>query len=115
MNIIEVLVYSLVTWRLASLFVNEIGPFEMFRKIRDEYYNTPFFKKFINLDCVWCISVYIGWILALIGLGFTWEVFFYGLAFSCIAIIIESVVRFLIESNEKIITQQEIKDDGVQM
>lgn len=115
MTLLTFIVLSLVTWRLASLLVNEIGPFEMFRKIRDEYYNRKYLHSFINLDCVWCISVYIGWILALIALNGKLEAFLYGLAFSAVAIIIESVVRYFVDGNEKIITQQEVKDDGVQM
>lgn len=113
MSLIVFIVLSLATWRLASLFVNEIGPFKMFLRIRDEYYNQPFLHKFINLDCVWCLSVYIGWILALIALGLTWWVFFYGLALSAVAIIIESVVSYFIAGNEKVLAQRKEKKDAV--
>lgn len=106
MSFLVFVVLSLVTWRLASLFVNEIGPFEMFLKIRDYYYNKPVLHYFINLDCVWCISVYIGWILSIIVLGFKFEVFFYGLALSANSIIIESAVRYFIAENDKVLDQQ---------
>lgn len=109
----EFLILSLVCWRLASLFVNEIGPFDIFLRIRDEYYNRKYLHKFINLDCVWCVSVYIGWILAFIALGFTVQVFFYGLALSAVAIIIESALRYLIVNNEKILIQQEKKKNAL--
>lgn len=58
---------------------------------------------------MWCISVYIGWILGFIALGFKAEVFLYGLALSAVAIIIESVVGYLIINNEKILNQREAK------
>lgn len=106
MGILTFIVLSLVTWRLASLFVNEVGPFHMFTTIREWYYNRSYLHSFINLDCVWCISVYIGWALSLLTLGPVLEVFFYGLAFSAMAIIIESVVRFFIAENEKVLDQQ---------
>lgn len=116
MDLLLFIILSLSTWRLASLLVNEIGPFDMFLKIRDEYYNRKYLHKFMNLDCVWCISVYLGWIIAFLHLGFTFDVFFYGIALSASAIIIESIVRYFIAENEKVLKQQERKkEDGLQV
>lgn len=111
MTIVEFIIYSLVCWRGASLLVNEIGPFDMFQNLREYYYNKPKLHLFINLDCVWCISVYIGWILAFFSIGFTWKVFFLGLAYSASAIIIESVVRYFIQADPKVLKNQTKKEN----
>lgn len=67
---------ALATWRIASLFVHEDGPFFIFRKIRtwagiahDEWggkYQIPdtFFAQL--LSCVWCSSLWVGGALALL-------------------------------------------------
>jgi hypothetical protein len=62
----ELLIVSLAGWRIASLLVEENGPFEIFAKLRDvagvqfdergeRYANNEFGKM---LCCIWCTSVW---------------------------------------------------------
>ena len=69
MNILEIILLGLACFRLSSLFVNEDGPFKMFRKLREKFGITHYENgiiceipdKFLcNLfSCVWCLSVWI--------------------------------------------------------
>lgn len=80
---IDLIVYGLATWRIASLFVNEVGPGHLFRKIRElcgiehdadgnvTVIPDGFFPGV--LSCVWCCSIWVGggwmildWILPVI-------------------------------------------------
>ena len=82
---IELIVYMLATWRIASLLVNEAGPGNIFLKLRervgighDSSGNVAaipdgFFPGV--LACVWCCSIWVGfgwmifgWIYPLIAL-----------------------------------------------
>lgn len=68
-------VYVLATWRVASLLVNEAGPWNLFRRIRElagiEHDESGvktiipdgFFASL--LDCVWCASIWVaaGWMV----------------------------------------------------
>jgi hypothetical protein len=64
MTPLALLVYSLATWRLASLLVCEDGPADAFKRLRQAACNVPFLRDL--LGCVWCCSVWIGagWMLA---------------------------------------------------
>ncbi len=61
---------TLATWRLASLLVNEEGPFHIFEKlrwwagIRKEEIRDGFLAGVFS--CVWCCSLWVGgaWTLA---------------------------------------------------
>lgn len=69
MTIVELLIYGAATWRIASLFVQESGPFDIFTRIRelegirhDDEGNilaTPntFFGEL--LSCIWCSSLWV--------------------------------------------------------
>jgi len=73
---IELIVYSLATWRIASLLVNETGPGNMFLKLRervgirhDSSGNVAAIQDgFLAgvFSCVWCCSVWVGfgWMIA---------------------------------------------------
>ena len=109
MKIEEFVWLGLATWRLASLLVNEKGPFDMFVRIRagvgivemrlddkpEVYTAVPdtFLGKLF--DCVWCCSLWIG--LALTVLYFfapvitMWGTF--PLALSALAILLEVWIR----------------------
>lgn len=66
----EYFILALATWRISSLLVNEAGPGNIFRKIREwagighdeagNVYMVPdrFFAKL--LSCVWCASLWVG-------------------------------------------------------
>lgn len=70
---LDVLVLILATWRMASLLVEEDGPFEIFPKLRhalgvryDENsisYGTNWFAK--GLRCEHCVSVWLGFFWAI--------------------------------------------------
>ena len=69
MEIQNLIVYILAVWRIANLFVNERGPFDLFLKIRSVAGIThdengfaleipeTFFGQL--LSCVWCSSIWI--------------------------------------------------------
>ena len=62
------IILTLATWRISSLLVNEMGPYDIFETLRyrlgvryDErsvrYGNNEIAKLFV---CVWCLSVWVG-------------------------------------------------------
>lgn len=75
MSLASFLIFSLATWRLASLLTGEDGPFLMFRKLRERVgiehdddgnvYAVPDTFLAGVLSCVWCCSIWValGWIL----------------------------------------------------
>lgn len=93
------LVLALATWRLASLFVDEAGPADMFLKfrhfagIRFNEFSTPYAINWVGemLLCLWCTSLWTGTFLALIHLllpTLVWQLLAYPLALSAAAILI---------------------------
>lgn len=82
---LEMLVLSLSTWRLTSLFVYEDGPFGVFDKIRAATVNSKFYSELFS--CFLCMSVWCGTAAVLI----YWliPVLSYALAASGAAILIE--------------------------
>jgi hypothetical protein len=60
------LLYSLATWRISSLLCNEDGPADIFKRLRAAVCASPFLRDL--LGCVWCTSVWVGLVFALIGL-----------------------------------------------
>lgn len=94
---------TLAAWRVTSLLVNEDGPADVFIRLRvklgmryDEY-NLPVATTFLAhlLSCVWCASVWIGFLAAV--LSETSRDFasfiFTALAISAGVILIERVVH----------------------
>ena len=66
MSLITFIIYALATWRLASLFADDQGPFDIFARFRywageRERVGTNFFAK--GLICVWCVSMWVSIIL----------------------------------------------------
>ena len=73
MTLTYFLIYSLATWRIASLLVQEDGPGNVFRRLREaagiehddngDVYLVPdtFFAGV--LSCIWCCSIWVaaGW------------------------------------------------------
>lgn len=60
----QLIVFSIATWRVASLFVNEDGPWFIFEKLRYEagIRNMEIGPGFLAqlLSCTWCFSLYVG-------------------------------------------------------
>jgi uncharacterized protein DUF1360 len=100
-----VVIYGLATWRIASLFVNESGPWDIFLRIReragiehdDEKIKTIIPDRFgANLlACVWCCSLWVGifwmamdWLLADTSLRLA-----AAFAFSTVAILIQKALE----------------------
>lgn len=102
---LAVLIYGLATWRIASLFVNEPGPWDIFLKIRewtgiehdDDKQKTiiPDRTAANLLACVWCCSLWVGvfwmamdWLLADTALRLA-----AAFAFSTVAILIQKALE----------------------
>lgn len=72
MDITHLLVLALATFRLASLFARESGPFEMFYRFRhmvgvryDQMSRPEGSNQFAKgLICVWCNSLWFGLLLS---------------------------------------------------
>jgi hypothetical protein len=68
MQILDFVILGLATWRLASLFAREAGPFDIFAKFRKfvgVYYNEksePCGSNVVStgIICTWCNSVWFG-------------------------------------------------------
>lgn len=92
----RLLVLAAAAWRLSSLLIEEEGPGLIFVKLRDAagiYYDEFSQRQADNevgkaLLCFWCLSVWIGWLFALIEITARgqhrklWRVFTNGLALS---------------------------------
>jgi hypothetical protein len=104
MTISEFLIFGLATWRLASLLVNEAGPFDMFIRLRERVgiqhqdgvaYLIP--DGFLPgvLSCVWCSSVWCAALFVLAWLILPTVALPVALvfAFSAVAVIVETFVR----------------------
>lgn len=65
MTLFEFLVLSLASWRIASLLVDEAGPFDVFERLRVfvgikyDQKNEPFATNEIakQFMCIWCMSL----------------------------------------------------------
>jgi len=62
-NYLDILILGLATWRISHMVVWEDGPFDIFQKIVTFTEKWRFTKSLFS--CVWCLSVWIGAILAL--------------------------------------------------
>ena len=68
MKPLDFVILALATWRLASLFANESGPFHIFKTFREWICNNhPGIGE--GLTCEWCNSVWFG---TLITLAYLW-------------------------------------------
>jgi hypothetical protein len=101
---IETILLALAVWRLTSLLVDEDGPLDIFVKFRhligvryDEYSNKYGKNVIANaLLCHWCMSVWIGLLLAPLS-KYSVNIpmlIVVALALSALSIIIDGVIRF---------------------
>lgn len=98
------LVYAMATWRIASLFVVEAGPGNVFVRLRErvgighDEFNHPtiipdgFFPSLFS--CVWCFSVFVGVFWMIFDLAYPWLALRLAtaLSFSTGAILIQCVI-----------------------
>lgn len=107
MTLLEIAVFGLATWRIASLFVNESGPWFVFERLRTwsgiywhlskdggDILIVP--DKFLPqvISCVWCLSLYIGAAWVQFFVFFPTAAFYVALPFalSTIVILIDLVI-----------------------
>lgn len=89
---------ALATWRIASLLVNEEGPFRVFEKLREKVgiHKEEIRDGFLPgvLSCVWCCSMWVGGIWTLVWFFFPSVVEWLALPFalSAVAIGVERMV-----------------------
>lgn len=104
-TLLEYGVYGLAAWRLASLLVNEKGPWNLFLRLRtwagiehdNQGRHTIIPDRFLAgvLSCVWCASVWVGMVLVL-GWGLFPTIAIWiakALALSAAAVLVEVWVR----------------------
>lgn len=79
---------GIATWRLTEILLDEDAPFEMAKKLRlwaatngDKALIMELHKA---LSCPWCLSVWLGWFVAILQKDKGW--FITGFAYSAIAI-----------------------------
>jgi len=103
--VIPVLIYGMATWRIASMFVSELGPGDLFLRLRalvgivhDDAKQVAmipdgFFPSLFS--CVWCCSVWIGAFWMLFDLFFPWLSLRLAtaFAFSAVAILIQRLIE----------------------
>ena len=80
----------IVTWRVTHLISNEDGPFEIIFKLRQISGNS-FFGKL--MDCFYCLSIWIGFLLSIYISNQVIEIIFFTLYFSGTSIIIEKLTN----------------------
>lgn len=94
------IVLALVTWRIAHLLVHERAPFALLSRFRravgikaNARSEIEAANEFAELFmCVWCLSVSIGWLVAFVHYR-SWDFVVYGLAYSAVSCVLESVVN----------------------
>jgi hypothetical protein len=104
-SLTSLLVYGLATWRVASLFVREDGPFFIFRRIRElagmthdengQVVQIPdrFFAQL--LSCVWCTSFWVAlfWVTIWLTVPEISFVLAFLFALSTVSIMVDKVVE----------------------
>jgi len=106
------LIAGLAVFRISSLAAKEDGPYGILEKFRkfvgvriDEFGNTYGKNEFSRgLLCIWCNSVWIGEIFAIIGVViglYHWLLFpVIGLALSTVSIIVEQTLVYLLSHSK---------------
>lgn len=69
MQTLDLLIIALAAWRLASLLVQEAGPYRAFERWRDWLGGRKFNPHIVTLralfECVWCMSLWTSALLLL--------------------------------------------------
>lgn len=105
-TLVQFLILALATWRLASLFANEKGPMQIFERFRlwvgvywDGSGKTARTNFGRGLICVWCSSVWIAFVLAILFALAPGQLILIlsGLALSTVCVLIEEALNALME------------------
>ena len=84
-ELIVLLILSLAVWRLTKMFVNEVGPYKLFERLRNKIINYPWSP----VHCFKCTSIWTSFFLTFL-LHPSIETFFlYWLGASTLAIFME--------------------------
>jgi hypothetical protein len=99
---VNLIVVALAVWRISSLLVREDGPGDILAKFRfaigikynkfsQQYAENKFAELFL---CVWCLSVWVGIVVAILWFFFPVATFYLSLPFalSTIAIIVDEIL-----------------------
>ena len=95
------IILSLAVWRIASLFANESGPWDIFLKFRiflgvefGEYGAIGTNGRSRLIICVWCSSIWIGGLAALLYYIAPWEtiIVLALFALSAVAVLVEETL-----------------------
>lgn len=85
------LIGAIATWRITEILLDEDAPFELASHLRTQVrarasHHILFKEMSKAFNCVWCLSVWVGWIVAILQLDKRW--FLTGFAYSAIAIFV---------------------------
>lgn len=72
----------LAVWRVAKLIAEENGPWGIITKFKDKFTSELF-------TCIYCLSIWLGLVAALMNIGFEPEFIIYGLGYAGGAVLIE--------------------------
>lgn len=100
MSLVDFFIYGFATWRVASLLVQEDGPWGVFMKLRElagiehddgEVFIIPsnFFAGI--LSCVWCASMWVAFFWLVFWMAWPWMALRLAIAcsFSTVAILVD--------------------------
>ena len=99
MNVTTLAISILATWRITNLLVAEGGPGDVLARFRDrigvayDESSRPYGRNLFAqaFTCIWCLSIWIGWVIALLTYPQRWVL--HGLAYSAGAIAIDKALR----------------------
>lgn len=103
----SIFVAALITWSIAKMFTSEKGPLEIFEKLRTfvglerleddtANYTKGGLYRFLAtlLECLWCLSLWVGWLIAFFCFPERW--FLLGFLLRGLSILIDVVVEALV-------------------
>lgn len=105
LTLTQFIVYSFAIWRISNLFVNEGGPWLVFKSIREwsgiqhddggQPFLIPDNITAQALSCVWCMSLWIGFFFTIFLLIFPVISYYVAVtfAFSTLAILIDTYIK----------------------
>jgi hypothetical protein len=87
---LQYLLAVIVVWRVTHLFSAEDGPFDIIFKFRKLLGNSVFGKL---MDCFYCLSIWVGLIMAICFSNSWKEIIFMALYYSGAAILLEKMTN----------------------